>query len=233
MTIYCELMELPSSLKQIRLLREKRLFDDEIAPALRELRRRIREDFEERAFFIINDPTKLRRFFKMTDLQLCEQKETVLVLKPANELFDESVIRQFPAAIDDIEQACMCYVLARYSACVFHLMRIVEVAVLRVAKISGLSDPKPSWGAVLQYVEKIVLRTPKDLDNNVRCHIPLLTTLLPQMQSIQRAWRNKIVHIEDRIIPVEARIDEEVGADIMNSVQVFMRHLASELPPGP
>ncbi|HWN42015.1 MAG TPA: hypothetical protein VNW71_07310, partial [Thermoanaerobaculia bacterium] len=52
--------------------------------------------------------------------------------------FGEGVAAAFPSAVIDIEEAGKCYALSRYTACVFHLMRVMESA-LRVLA-STLND---------------------------------------------------------------------------------------------
>ena len=89
----------------------------------------------------------------------------------------------------------------------FHLMRVVQVGVMELAVIAGLKDPSPSWGSVLQFIEKLVLLTKhEDVDIHVRPHRKLLENVLPQMQAIQRAWRNKFSHVGTKIIPTESGI---------------------------
>jgi hypothetical protein len=117
-----------------------------------------------------------------------------------------------------------------YTACVFHLMRIVECAVLRLAKLAEIKDPKPSWGAVLSKLDKYAFRTDyKDLPPAVQPHIGIIKKLLPAMHAIQHAWRNKVSHVEDKLIPADV-FNETTALEVMNAVQVFMRMLAEELP---
>jgi hypothetical protein len=145
---------------------------------------------------------------------------------------DASVVQRFPSASDDIECAYLCFVLDCYAASMFHLMRVVEVAVLELGKLCGMSDLNPSWGAVLQQVEKIVLRTKYDeVDPKVQPHRKMLEGLLPQMQAIQRAWRNKFAHVGTKIVPTDSAINEQVASEILTAVEAFMRQLASDLPP--
>jgi hypothetical protein len=228
---HCDGLGLSSSIKQIRYIRSPQSAEETPIEKLRQLRRRIHEDLEDQVCFIVNDPSTIRRFFKVQHYEVFDAD--ILIPLGADELFDPSVAARFPACVDDIEQAARCFISNRYTACVFHLMRVVEVAVHKVAKLCGSTDPKASWGANLDRVEKIVLRTKfEDVDPLIKPHRPLLEKLLPEMQAIQRAWRNKVSHVEDKIIPIEARIDEEVANEIMVAVQSFMRDLSKQLPAG-
>ena len=58
----------------------------------------------------------------------------------------------------------------------------------------------------------------------------MLEQLLPLMQAVQRAWRNKYIHVQDRIIPAESKIDEEIAAEVFAATNSLMRKLAADLP---
>ena len=48
---------------------------------------------------------------------------------PATPIFGTAVADKFPNQVGDMFEAGNCYALGRYTACVFHLMRLMEVAV--------------------------------------------------------------------------------------------------------
>ena len=55
---------------------------------------------------------------------------------------------------------------------VFHLMRVVEFALMRLAKLAGDRIPKPSWGTVLQQLERLAFQMKNsDLPVSVRPHL--------------------------------------------------------------
>ena len=224
----CDRLELSSATKQLRYILEHArentsIGGQDLGQMMGELRRRIREDLEEHVYMCI-PRSGAADYFKLDALG--EYKRKV-----ASELMDATIVARFPAASDDIESAFQCLVCDCYPASVFHLMRIVELGVLEVARLSGLADPKPSWGAILKYVEKLVLRMKfEDLDPAIQPHRLLLEQLLPQMQAIQRAWRNKISHVEGKLIPVDGSITEPIARELFVAVEAFMRQLAADLP---
>jgi hypothetical protein len=229
---YCLALELSSAQKQLRNIgqRIKREFKlAEYQEMLAEFRRRIQEDLEDRLFFCVYDDGLLSRFFTRQTNEYFG--ESVLVIKHADELFDKEIANRFPATINDIEDACKCFVFDRFTACVFHLMRIVEVGVLKLAKLIDYQDPKPSWGTILDKVDKYALRTKyADLPPKIQPHVELLRSFLPHMQAVQRAWRNNVSHVEDRIIPASEKLTPEDAKEIMEATQSLMKHLAKELP---
>jgi hypothetical protein len=231
---YCDALALSSARKQLRYMAQlwtrttPPVSVQEAIADIGQLRRRIHEDLEDHVFFCVPDPLVVRSCFKSE--YSAELDMNILVQKHAHELFEPKVVERFPSAIDDIEEASRCFVTARYTATVFHLMPIVKTGVLSVAKLAGIDDAKASWGAVLKKIEKYALWTEyKDLPADVQPHIALLKDLLPRMQAIQHAWRNKVSHVESKLIPTETGINKEIANEIMTATQAFMRKLATEL----
>lgn len=61
-------------------------------------------------------------------------------------IFGSDVRSKYPSAIYDIDEAAKCLALGRSTAAVFHLMRVMEVALKAISKCLGLSTPNnPNW----------------------------------------------------------------------------------------
>ncbi|HEY1682888.1 MAG TPA: hypothetical protein VGF98_14675 [Candidatus Tumulicola sp.] len=59
------------------------------------------------------------------------------------------VVARFPTMIEDIEEAEKCNSLARSTAAVFHLMRMMEIGVQAFGNALGLvGTPHKTWGAI-------------------------------------------------------------------------------------
>jgi hypothetical protein len=66
------------------------------------------------------------------------------------DLFGPDVASKFPAASVDLAEAGKCFSAERYTACVFHLMRVMEVGLVRLAKrfnVKGVSTR--TWGEII------------------------------------------------------------------------------------
>jgi hypothetical protein len=201
----------------------------EISAMIAELRIRIDEDLQDRVFFCVTNPIKVQRFFKRSD-GLGNTPPGYLVWRNLDEVFDPAILQRFPGIGDDVVEVCQCFVHDCHTACVFHLMRVVEFGILKVAKLADIQDPKASWGAILDKLEKYAFKTKfAELPSKIQPHIGLIKNLLPKLHAIQHSWRNKITHVENKLIPTDA-VDEDVALEIMNAVQAFMRMLAKELP---
>lgn len=228
----CEELSFASALKQIKRIISRfesgiGISPTEIATMISEFRTRISEDIQDKAFFCVTDPAVIIRFFKSSS---DEGYVGSLDYKRPDEVFHSIILQRFPETLDDLSEACKCFIKGCYTGCVFHLMRVVEFSVLKVATLGGIHEPKASWGAVLSKLDKYAYRTEyKDLPPDVQPHIELIKKLLPKMHAIQHAWRNKISHVEDKLIPV-GDIAETVALEIMNATESYMRTLAEEFP---
>jgi len=228
----CQVLGLSSANKQLTrmALDSTTCSVEQFALMLAEFRRRILEDCQDKVFFAIADPSVVREFFKAIE---DGPQKGLLVPKHPEEIFDKSILDRFPTIGDDIDEAARCFVCMRYAACTFHLMRVVEIGVRKVALVADIQDPRPSWGSILQKVEKLVLRTaPKDAPVAIQPHLDFLRDILPRLQAIQHAWRNKFNHVEDKIIPIDAELKEEVAREVMTATRSFMRKLSEDLPVG-
>ncbi len=203
----------------------------ELLGHLDDLQLRVRDELQEQLFYCV-EADKSQWIAPQQPLDPSNPRQIIRMrLKTADEVFGPRVIDRLPSIEPDLAEAIRCYVFGCGSACVFHLMRATEIAVPKIAKLCGINDVKPSWGAVLDQAEKYTQRTKyEDLPPSIRPHIELLRTLVADMRSIQRAWRNKVVHIQDRIIPGAPEFLPETALDILSATRAFLRDMAESLP---
>jgi hypothetical protein len=211
----CESLEVPSILAQVKRIKEtldrSPLADQELARLLMELHTRIMDELEGRLFLYV--PISRKRQYE-------EPRQAWT-----------AALNRFPLAGDDIEEAEKCFALGRYPACVFHLMRVTETAVLEFGKVIDPTDPKPQFGSVLKKVEQLLQTTPfPKWPKDAQPYQALFRDSLPQLYAVKRAWRDKVSHFETRILPSESVYTEEVASDILNATRSLMRLLAERLP---
>lgn len=142
-------------------------------------------------------------------------------------LFGESVSKNFPSAILDIEEAAKCYALGRNTGCVFHLMRVMEVGLraLGASLNDERLDPRrnPSWDAILKKCdEEMSQRHLSERSKEWRENDQFFSGATATLRSVKDAWRNPTMHVEQTY-------DEETALDVWNAVRGFMRHLATKL----
>lgn len=69
-----------------------------------------------------------------SNLYLQIPKERSRYYDVGSTLFNGDVSEKFPAVITDMEEAAKCFALGRNTACVFHLMRVMESSIQRLGK---------------------------------------------------------------------------------------------------
>jgi hypothetical protein len=142
-------------------------------------------------------------------------------LENARKEMGEEVIAQFPEITFDIEEAGKCLALERGTACVFHLMRIMEAGLRTVAKaltVDVLSNR--SWDSMLKKMHAAI-----EAQHARDEWTDFYNEIVAKGYAVKDAWRNPTMHIEKKYTPEEAK-------DIFHAVRGFLRHLASKLGEG-
>lgn len=108
--------------------------------------------------------------------------------------FGAKVADKFPKSVEDIQEAGKCFSLARYTATVFHLMRVMEFAVHYLGKRLSISlVTEKNWHNILDEVDKAVKNLPiktarqKALRNR-------FSEASAHLRMVKDAWRNDVMH---------------------------------------
>lgn len=143
---------------------------------------------------------------------------------PVEPLFGRSVEHAFPSASADISEAGKCRSLGRWTACVMHLMRALEPALLALQAEVQVNAPKEQWDQIINQIEAKIREISGRTHGKV--NEQWYSEAASHFRLIKNAWRNRAQHLHDRY-------DEERAVEIYNSVQAFMRHLATRLSERP
>jgi hypothetical protein len=132
----------------------------------------------------------------------------------------ESVLEAFPSVTVDIEEAARCLALDRGTACVFHLMRIIEPALKAVSDALNIVKHSPTWQAYLTAM-------PAAVNNKYSGHTSAdhqwreyYAELEGQLRAIKDAWRNPTMH------NIATIYTPEMAHDLSVLVRAFMRAVA-------
>jgi hypothetical protein len=145
-------------------------------------------------------------------------------------LFGEDVFNKFPSANLDIEEAGKCFATARYTACVMHLQRVLEIGLKSYANCLGvmnlITTAQPSWQNVLDKTAKEI-KDRNDKQNTTANWTSneekdFCENVQPFLVSVKTAWRNPSMH-------ADKTYNEEIAEDIYSAVKRFMKHLAEHL----
>lgn len=180
---------------------------EHMAVGFEELIHRISDEVEEYLFFGI--PRERASFYK-----------------DAIEKFGQNTVNKFPSIRMEVEEAGKCYATGRYTACAFHLMRVIEVGLRALGK--SLNDPtldpsrNPSWEAILKKCDIELQKPFQDRIPEWRTDPEFFNNATANLRAVKDAWRNPTMHIEHIY-------DEEKSLDLFNKVSSFMRYLATKL----
>jgi hypothetical protein len=148
------------------------------------------------------------------------ESENAPLLEIQRPHFGLTVERAFPLAIEDISEAAACFALERFTACVFHLMRALEVAARVVADKLGATVLDEHgrglpWGVIASNMKPIIDKMPKGSDNQVQWY-----RIQAHLEVVNRAWRVPTVHPKQTYTPEEAR-------RVFEATRAFMQDLAA------
>lgn len=169
---------------------------------------------------LINDVT-LRLEDELSGIALFGIKRHAELYEPDTPLFGEAVADKFPLAIPDIEDAGKCLALEQGTACVFHLMRIMEVGLKSLANLLGIPYA-PSWESYIKQIQDKIGEKHDRKGVDWKCDEPFFRDVLGDLQSIKICWRNPTMHVVRRYSPDEAD-------QIFGTVRTFMKRLADRL----
>lgn len=141
-------------------------------------------------------------------------------------LAGEDFKRVFPRANVELIEAGNCFALDRYTACVFHLMRALEIAL--VALESKLGIPRPvdgpdkTWGRTLGRIRGKITDDKNPPLPNWTDNKPFYDKAYGFLAAIKVPLRDDTMH-------VESTYNEESADGVFQVVTVALRHFSAKL----
>jgi hypothetical protein len=131
---------------------------------------------------------------------------------------------RFGKAATEINFARECFALARWTPCVFHLMRACEIGIKALHKTLNLPAPflADSWGNLLKPMDKqLALAVSERFGDWATCP-EFFDQATNDVRAIKRAWRDRTMH-------VESDYNESQARKALNAVTSFFEHLSAKL----
>jgi hypothetical protein len=168
-----------------------------------------KKEIEGKAFFYV--PAERAKFWpKMSDPHI----------------FGKAVGDAFPSAMQDIAESGVCLALDRGSACVFHLMRVLEIGLTVLGAKFGVSLAHTNWAPAIEEIESKIREMHKDSRWKALPDCKQQQEFYAQAAShfgiLKDAWRNYTMH-------VRGFYTEEQAERIFENVKGFMQKLAERL----
>jgi hypothetical protein len=136
----------------------------------------------------------------------------------AERLFGDQVYCKFERARTDLQESGNCFAMGQYTASVFHLMRVMEVGLLRLAKRFKVKDTaRKTWGEIIGEIQNEInqrKRIPRSKATAVK-----YDPIIAYFRSAKDGWRNRVCHST-------VSYTEPQAASIFSATEGFMRALA-------
>ena len=153
-----------------------------------------------------------------------EEREFYEQREPA---FGAAVASAFAKASDDVSAASRCFALEEWTACVFHLMRVLEHGLRALAATVGLPTEAmrhENWKNIIDQIERKIREMeslPKSPEKVSK--IQFLSEAAIQFRYFKDSWRNHVSH-------AHASYDRHSGYPVWLHVKAFMQHMAQANP---
>jgi hypothetical protein len=135
-------------------------------------------------------------------------------------LFGDDVFDAFPSANDDIFEAGTCLALERPTACVMHLMRVLEVGLSALANVLNVSKQN-DWGKYIKEINGELDRRLKTAGARTE-EEQFYSEICLNFDQVRRAWRNPTMH-------PDKTYSQERAEEILLTVKSFMNHLSQKV----
>jgi hypothetical protein len=165
----------------------------------------------------IENELSLRAFFAVSPEKTKFYNDTV-------DPFGAVVSGAFPSASFDATEANRCYALSRSTACVFHLMRVLEIGLTVFATRFNVPSSHTNWHNIIEGIEKAVRDMPNDPQRSPdwKDQQEFFSQAASYFMIVKDAWRNYTAHMR-------GKYTEEEAETMLINVRGFMQKLATRL----
>ena len=113
------------------------------------------------------------------------------------------VAHMFPDAAPEIIEAGNCYALARPTACVFHLMRVIPYGMAALAKLLRVKFSQPiecmEWNSIIEPIDKAVRKLQQLPRSSKKFKDQqYYSEIVQHLYFCKDAWRNHVSHSRER-----------------------------------
>jgi hypothetical protein len=167
---------------------------------------------------------------ELEDQSFLHVKTTRVDFYEKSELFGPKVSKKFGTVNGEITNAGTCFSLEQYTACVFHLMRVMEHCVQRFGiKLKVEIDVKnESWSVIMDHVNREIERMPGGPKATSGAKATLaqkakrqkMALAASRLDHVRIAWRNDVMH-------PKAKYDENEAKEVIASVQAFLENIVN------
>jgi hypothetical protein len=133
-------------------------------------------------------------------------------------LFNDRILAKFPKSVPELTAAGSCYAVGQPTACVFHLMRAMEVAVRQLGKRLHVTiTPNTTWRKITSDTDAKIKPMPEITDGQKKKKNQW-EAARANLHHVGSVWRNNTMHPANSYTLPQAK-------DVIDAVRVFMPSL--------
>jgi hypothetical protein len=136
-------------------------------------------------------------------------------------LFGDEVSINFPSTDFELEEYSKCVATNRYTASVFHLMRVLEIGITVLARSIGADPDNKSWETILNTIQGKLKENSVAKPEGWKETEQFYSELSAHFRNLKNAWRNYTMHVHEKY-------DEERTEEISVNVRAVMKQLAAK-----
>jgi hypothetical protein len=199
-------LEMPLTQNQIETVVEviNRWDFDAISREIDQLLRRIQEELKARSFRYVDKPGYELGFW----------------------ILNRKAIRGNRDVLVEMQSAGRCYAYGEHTACVFHLMRVIDYGLRLVAASLGIAYDARSWDGIGKAIEKKMREKYGDKTDDWKASEPFYAEILTDIQAIGRGHRNPALH------ELEKKYDEHETEYLLPVAVAFIEHVLTHTAAG-
>jgi hypothetical protein len=204
----CEKLDLPMTLAQLKRIKDS-VADGSFGSfanmnqQLQELMNRMWDELDLSVFYQIESSKS--KYYEQPEIKIGPE-----------------ISKSFPSATLELIDASKCYGVGRSTACVFHLMRGLEVGLACMARVFGVSADHTNWHNIIEQTEAKIRDMSQTKPKNWKEDQEFYSQAASYFMVLKDAWRNYTAHMR-------GRYDEEEALRIMDNVFGFLKKLSSKL----
>jgi hypothetical protein len=138
-------------------------------------------------------------------------------------LTDTPAFEKFPDTVDEFQRAGRCFAYGENTACIFHLMRLADFYLRKVADSLNVSYEARNWHGIGDKIRVEMEKKHQTKTDDWKKKEPFYAEILTDIQAIGRGHRNPVLH------ELERKYDEREALYMLTVVEGFAIHVAQKL----
>src|ERR1019366_8708940 len=138
-------------------------------------------------------------------------------------LEDTSIPNKLGDTIEEFHKAGRCFAYSENTACIFHLMRVVDFCLRKVCESLGETYDARNWHGIADAITKKMETKYKQKTDDWKKQERFYAEILTDIQALSRGHRNPSLH------ELEKQYDEREARYLITVVEGFARHVAEKL----